>query len=82
MYALERSLDKSLMVVCGGEVVVVAMCNAAATDDVVAADGVTVAVGAVVALVVWEQWCWMRPCTILQCHFVLVLVTLRGNEPS
>ena len=43
MYGLERSPDNSLMVVCGGEVVVVAACNAAAIDDVVAFVGVVAA---------------------------------------
>ena len=57
LYGLESSLDNSLMVVCGDEVVVVR--NAAAVDDIVvavdvaAADGVVVAVGATVAVVVW-----------------------------
>ena len=88
MYGLVRSPDKSLLVVCGGAVVVVAACNAAAVNDVVAvvgvavADGVAVAVGAAAALVFWVQQCWMRPCTSLQSHFVSVVVTLRGNEPS
>ena len=59
MYGLERSPDKSPMVVCGGEVVVVAARNVVAMDDVVAvvdvaaADGVSVAVGAMIAVVVW-----------------------------
>ena len=71
MYGLERFLDNSLMVVCGGEVVVVAARNDAAASDVVAAidvaaaDGVVVAVGAAIAVVVWVQWCWMRACTSL-----------------
>ena len=56
---LERILDKSLMVVCGDEVMVVAMHNAATVDDVaavvdvVAADGVVVVVGAATVVVVW-----------------------------
>ena len=96
---LERSLDNSLMVVCGDEVMVVAAHNAAAADDVVvvvdvaamddvaaavdvtATDGVVVAVGATAMVVVWVLWCWMRPCTSLQSHFVSVAMTLRGNEP-
>ena len=51
---LERSPDKSLMVVCRDEVVVVAMCNAVAVDDVAAdvdvadADGVVVVAAVVV----------------------------------
>ena len=66
MYGLERSPDNSLMVVCGDEVVVAAVHNAAAVDDVAAAidvtdaDGVVVAVGATAAVVFWVQWCWMR----------------------
>ena len=57
LYGLERSPDKSLLVVCGDAVVVTATCNAAATDDVVAADGVVVAVGATTAVDVWVQQC-------------------------
>ena len=59
MYGLERSPDNSLMVVCGGEVVVVDVHNATAMDDamavvgVVVADGVVVGVGVAAALVVW-----------------------------
>ena len=59
LYGLERSPDKSLMVVCGDEVVVVAVHNAAAVDDVAAtidvaaADGVVVVVGAMASVVVW-----------------------------
>ena len=34
MYGLERSPDKSLMVVCQGEVLVAAMHNSTATNDV------------------------------------------------
>ena len=61
MCGLERSLDNSLMVVCGDEVVLVAACNAAVADDVVAAvdvaaaDGVVVAIGAATAVFVWVQ---------------------------
>ena len=82
------SLNYSLMVVCGGEVVVAATCNAAAVDDVVtvvgvaAMDDVVVVVGAIAAVVVYVQRCWMRPCTSPQSHFVLVVVTLRGKELS
>ena len=55
LYGLERSPDKSLMVVCGDEVLVAAVHNAmamddvAATIDVVATDGVVAAT----AVVVW-----------------------------
>ena len=84
------SPDNSLLVACGGEVVVAAAtaCSAIAMDDVavavgvVAADGVVVGVGATAVLVVWVQRCWMRPCTSPQSYFVLVVVKLRGNEPS
>ena len=57
------SLDKSLMVVCGGEVVVVATCNAAIVDDVAAvvgvadADDVLFGVGVVAVVIVWVQRC-------------------------
>ena len=66
---LGKSLDNSLMVACGDEVVVVAAHNAAAiddamttddvvaVDDVVAADGVATAEGAMVAVDVWVQQC-------------------------
>ena len=57
MCGLERSLDNSLMVICGDEVVVVAAHNVVAMDDVVAVDGVVVAVGAAVLVVVWVQQC-------------------------
>ena len=76
------------MVVCGDEVVVVTTCNAAAMDDVAAtvdvadAGGVVVGVGVAAAVVVWVQWCLMRPCTSLHFHYVLVVVTLTGKEPS
>ena len=66
---LERIPDKSLMVVCGDEVVVTAAHNVASTDDVVVdvdvvvADGVAVAVGIAIVVVVWVQQCWMRACT-------------------
>ena len=52
---MERILDNSLMVVCGGEVVVVATHTVVAADDVVAMDGVVVAVGVADAIVVWVQ---------------------------
>ena len=57
------------MVVCVDEVVVAAVHNVAATDDVAvfvdvaAMDDVVVVVGTVAAVVVWVQWCLMRPCT-------------------
>ena len=84
---MERIPDNSLMVLCGGEVVVTAAHNAAAAADDVAAtvgvaavDDVVIVVGA--RAVVWVQRCWMRPCTSPQSHFVSVVVTLRGNELS
>ena len=63
LYGLERILDNSLMVVCGGEVVVVfandaaAMDDATAADDATAVDGVAAADGFVVAaaVFVWVQ---------------------------
>ena len=63
------SPDKSLLVACGGEVVVTAARSVAAVDDVAAivgvaaTDGVVVAVGTAVAVDVWVQQCWMRACT-------------------
>ena len=60
---LERSPYNSLLVVCGGAVVVAAMRNAMDADDVAVANGVVVVVGAAVAVVVWVQRCWMRACT-------------------
>ena len=76
MCGLGRSPDNSLMVVCRDEVVVAAVCNAMARDDVATAvdvaaavvvdvedaDGVVVVFGVVVAVVVWVQQCWMRAC--------------------
>ena len=44
MCGLGRSPDNSLMVACGDEVVVEAVHNAVATDDVAAVVGVAVAV--------------------------------------
>ena len=88
MCGLDRSPDNSLMVVCGDEVVVVAARNAVAADDVAAAvdvaavDGVVVLIRAATVVVVWVQWCWMRACTSMQSHLVLVVVTLRGKKPS
>ena len=82
------SPNNSQLVACGDAVVVVAMRNAAAAGDVAAtigvaaADDVVVVVGAAVAVVVWEQRCWMRPCTSLQFHFVSVVVKLTRKEPS
>ena len=82
------SLHNSLLVACGDVVVVAVACNATVAGDVsadvgfAATDDVVVLVGAVTAVVVWVQRCWMRPCTSLQSHFVSVVVTLRGNELS
>ena len=60
MYGLEKSLDNSLMVVCGGEVVVAAVHNATAAGDVVAAFGVVVADDVVVGkLVCFQPQCWL-----------------------
>ena len=56
-YGLKMSPDNSLMVACGGEVVVMARHNVAATDGVAAIDGVVVAVGAVIAVDVWMKQC-------------------------
>ena len=69
LYGLERSLDNSLMVVCGGEVVVAAAHNVAAMDDVVATIGamttvdVVAIVGATTVVDVKVQQCWMRAST-------------------
>ena len=79
---LGRIPDNSMLVVCGDEVVVVAVHNAVVMDGVVAADGVVVVVGAATAVVVWVQRCWMRACTSPQSCLVLVVVILRGKEPS
>ena len=76
------SLDNSLLVACGDVVVVAATRNTTAANDVAAVDGVGVGVGDAATLVVWVQRCWMRQCTSPQSHFVSVVVTLRGNEPS
>ena len=78
------SPDKSLLVACGDAVVR----NAATASDVAAAigvaeaDDVVVVVGAMDAVVVWLQWCLMRPYTSPQFHFVSLVVTLMGKEPS
>ena len=86
MYGLERSLYKSLMVVCGGEVVVVAVHNdvvvndVVATVDVAAMDGVVVTVGDMVVTIVWVQRCWMRACTSPQSCLVSMVVALRGKK--
>ena len=81
------SPHNSQLVACVGEVVVAAKHNATAGDvvdvvGIVAVNDVVVVVGAAAMVVVWVQRCWMRPCTSLQSHFVLVMVTLRGNELS
>ena len=78
----------SQLVACGGEVVVAAMHNAAAVGDVIAtvgiaaADDVMIVVGAAAMVVVWVQWFLMKPCTSSQFHFVSVVVTLTGKDPS
>ena len=72
----------SQLVACGGEVVVVVEHNAIAAGDVASANDVVVVVGAVAAVVVWVQQCWMKPCTSPQFHFVSVVTTLMGKEPS
>ena len=51
MCGLGRIPDNSLLVVCGDEVVVVAV------DDVVDTYGVVVAVGAMATVFVWVQRC-------------------------
>ena len=61
---------------------VVAVDDVAAIDGVATVDGVAVVVGATTTLVVWVQWCWMRPCTSPQSHFFSVDMTLRGNDSS
>ena len=55
MYGLKMSPNNSLMVVCGGEVVVTAVHNVAATIDVASIDGVVIVVGAAAVVVVWVQ---------------------------
>ena len=88
LYGLEMSPHNSQLVSCGGEVVVLAVCNAAVAGDVAATvgvaatDDVVVVVGAAAAVDVWVQRCLMRPCTSLQFAFVSVVVTLTGKEPS
>ena len=75
--------DKSLLVACGDAVVVAIAASDVATDvGVAATDDVVVVVGVVAAVAIWVQWFWMRPCTSPQFHFVLVVVTLTGNELS
>ena len=60
---MEMSPEKSLLVACGGEVVVVATRNVVAASDVadaigiMAADDVVVVVGASVVVAIWVQWC-------------------------
>ena len=82
------SPNNRLMVACGDTIVVVDAHNTAAASDVVATvgvvatDDVVVVVGAAAVVVVWVQWCLMRPCTSLQFAFVLVVVTLKGEELS
>ena len=82
------SPQNSQLVACGGGVVVAAACNAATAGDVVAVVGVAatddfvVVVGATATVVVWVQWCLMRPCISPQFSFVLMVVTAMGKEPS
>ena len=76
------SPHNSQLVACGGEVVVVATCNAIVVGDVVATNAVVVVVGAAAMVVVWVQRCLMRPCTSPQFSFVSVVVTPMGKEPS
>ena len=76
------SLGNFLLVACGGEVMVVAVHNAAAMGDVAAADDVVVVVGAAYVVFVWVQQCFKRPCTSPQFAFVLVVVTPMGKELS
>ena len=82
------SPHNSQLVACGGEVVVVAVCNAAAAGDVASAVGiaaandVVVVVGVAATIVVWVQRCLMRPCTSPQFAFVLVVVTPTRKEQS
>ena len=74
------------MVACGYEVVVAhnpaTIKDVTAAVDVATVDDVVVAVGVETAIVVWVQQCWMRACTSSKSHFVLMVVTLMGNEPS
>ena len=46
-----------MMVLCGDEVVVAAAHNAVDVDDVVAADGVVVAVRTAAVVIIWVQGC-------------------------
>ena len=68
-YGLEMTIDNSLLVACGGEVVVAAMRNAATAGEiaaaigVAAADDVVVVVGAIAVVSIWVQQCLMRQCT-------------------
>ena len=52
LYGLDRSPDNSLMVVCGGEVVVTPACNVVALDDVAATIDVATVNGVVVVAVI------------------------------
>ena len=81
-YGLERIPDNSLMVVCGGEVVVAAADDVAAAVDVAATNGVGVVVGDATAVFVWVQQCYMRACTSPKSHLVSMVVTLRGKKLS
>ena len=80
--------NNSLIVACGDVVVVAAMRNATVASDVVVAVGVATAdyvvvvVGAMAVVVVWVQWCLMRPCISPQFAFVLEVLTSIGKELS
>ena len=80
--------DNSLLVACGGEIVVASTRSVAAVDDVATAvgiavvDDVVVVVGAADAVAIWVQRCLMRPCTSPQFVFVSEVVTPMGKEPS
>ena len=82
------SPDNSLLVACGDAVVVAAARNAAAAGHVVdivgvaAVDDVVVVVGAAATVVVWVQWCLMRPCTSPQFSFLSMVVIPTRKEPS
>ena len=76
------SPHNSQLVACGGEVVVVAACNADTAGGVAAADDVLVVVGVVATVAIWVQQCLMRLRISLQFAFVLVVVTPTRKEPS
>ena len=82
------SLNNSRLVACGDAVVVTVARNDTATSDVAATigvaavDDVVVVVGAAAVVVVWVQWCLMRPCKSLQFSFLSMVVTPMGKDPS